>query len=242
MALERTMGIIKPEAVSKGYSGLILAAIEKAGLKIIDLRMETMTKTKAKGFYAVHKKRPFFERLITYMASGPVVLFVIEGDDAINRYRKLMGPTDATQAPKSTLRGKYGSTVTRNACHGSDGPDTAEFEITYTFGPKLLLKRKAVKKTAAKTSTSTTKAAAKTVTKAVPAAKKEAPKKRVCKSSTTKKETVKKETVKKPATKKTAARKSTAKKAPVKKEAPKKAAAKKAPAKKTATKKNAKKK
>ena len=221
MALERTMGIIKPEAVSKGYTGLILATIEKAGLKILDLRMETLTKARAKGFYAVHKKRPFYERLVNYMTTGPVVLFVLEGEDAISQYRKLMGPTDATQAPKSTLRGKFGSDITHNACHGSDGPDTADFEIGYIFGPKMQLKRKQVKK-----------AVLKAPAKKAPAEKKVAVKKAPAKKAPVeKKEAVKKAPAKKaPVEKKEAVKKAPAKKAPVeKKEAVKKAPAKKAP-------------
>ncbi len=131
--MERTLSIVKPDAVDAGNAGNILGMIEKAGLRIVAMKLVHLTKEQASGFYAVHKKRPFFKSLLKYITSGPVVISVLEGDDAIERYRKLMGPTDSTKAPKSTIRGKYGTDIEANACHGSDAPETAATEIAYFF-------------------------------------------------------------------------------------------------------------
>jgi len=133
MAIERTFGIVKPDAVAKGAVGGVIDMIEKAGLKVISLRMTLMSKPEAEGFYAVHKARPFFGGLIAFMTSGPCVVMGLEGENAIARYRDLMGPTDSKKAPAGTIRGQYGTDIEKNAVHGSDGPDTAKFELGYFF-------------------------------------------------------------------------------------------------------------
>ncbi|MGE4293224.1 MAG: nucleoside-diphosphate kinase [Desulfovibrio sp.] len=130
---ELTFSIIKPDAVAAGNIGNILQMISDSGLKIKATKMIHMTKGQAEGFYAVHKERPFFGELVEFMTSGPCVVSVLEGEDAIKRYRDLMGPTNSTQAPKGTIRGEYGTDIQNNACHGSDGPDTAKTEVAYFF-------------------------------------------------------------------------------------------------------------
>jgi nucleoside-diphosphate kinase len=133
MAIERTFGIVKPDAVAKGAIGGVIDTIEKGGLKVIGLRLTQLTEDKAQGFYAVHKERPFFKALVSFMTSGPAVLMALEGENAIARYRELMGPTDSKKAPAGTIRGQYGTDIEKNAVHGSDGPDTAKFELGYFF-------------------------------------------------------------------------------------------------------------
>lgn len=133
MATERTFGIIKPDAVAKGVVGGVIDKIEKSGLKIVGLRYEHMSDAQARGFYAVHKERPFFSALIAFMTSGPCVLMAIEGDDAVARYRALMGPTDSKKAPEGTLRAAFGTDIERNAVHGSDAVETARFELGWFF-------------------------------------------------------------------------------------------------------------
>jgi nucleoside-diphosphate kinase len=133
MAIERTFGIIKPDAVAKNAVGGTLEMIEQAGFKIVGLRLTRLSGPQAEGFYAVHKERPFFKSLVAFMTSGPCVLMALEREDAIKRYRELMGPTDATKAPAGTIRAKYGTDIEKNAVHGSDGPDTAKFELGYFF-------------------------------------------------------------------------------------------------------------
>jgi nucleoside-diphosphate kinase len=133
MAIERTFGIIKPDAVAKGAIGGVVDTLEKAGLKVVGLRYARLATAEAEGFYAVHKERPFFKALVGFMTSGPVVLMALEGENAIARYRELMGPTDSKKAPAGTLRQKYGTDIERNAVHGSDGPDTARFELGWFF-------------------------------------------------------------------------------------------------------------
>jgi nucleoside-diphosphate kinase len=133
MAIERTFGIIKPDAVAKGVIGGVIDLLEKGGIKVVALRQERLSVAQAEGFYAVHKARPFFGGLIAFMTSGPAVLMALEGENAIARYRELMGPTDSTKAPKGTLRGNFGTDIEKNAVHGSDGPDTAKFELSYFF-------------------------------------------------------------------------------------------------------------
>ncbi|WP_022662925.1 nucleoside-diphosphate kinase [Paucidesulfovibrio longus] len=130
---ELTFSIIKPDAVAAGNIGNILQMISDSGLKIKATKMIHMTKAQAEGFYAVHSERPFFGELVEFMTSGPCVVSVLEGEDAIKRYRDLMGPTNSTQAPKGTIRGEYGTDIQNNACHGSDGPDTAKTEVAYFF-------------------------------------------------------------------------------------------------------------
>ena len=133
MALERTFGIVKPDAVAKGAIGGVIDMIEKFGLKIIGLRLLRLSGTEAETFYAVHKERPFYRDLVKFMTSGPVVVMAIEGENAIARYREVMGPTDSRKAPEGTIRQKYGSDIERNAVHGSDAADTAQVEIAFFF-------------------------------------------------------------------------------------------------------------
>ncbi|MCD6499127.1 MAG: nucleoside-diphosphate kinase [Deltaproteobacteria bacterium] len=133
MEVERTLGLIKPDAYAKGVVGRILARAEEAGLTIVALKTVHWTRDEAAGFYAVHKERPFFGSLVEYMTSGPVVAVLFEGPDAIKKWRDLMGPTDATKAPTGTLRGDYGTSIEANATHGSDASETAAFEIGYLF-------------------------------------------------------------------------------------------------------------
>jgi nucleoside-diphosphate kinase len=133
MAVERTLSIIKPDAVEKNTVGAILKAIQDSGLRVVALKMVRLTEQQARGFYAVHKARPFYADLVKFMTSGPVVVGVLEGEGAIARWRELMGPTDSTKAPKGTIRGDFGTDVERNASHGSDAPETARLEIPYFF-------------------------------------------------------------------------------------------------------------
>ena len=133
MAIERTFAIVKPDAVAKNAVGAIIAAIEHAGLRIVGLRYLRMSQAQAEGFYAVHRQRPFFRDLVTFMTSGPAVVMALEGDNAILRWRELRGPTDATKAPAGTIRASFGTNIERNAVHGSDGPDTARFELGWFF-------------------------------------------------------------------------------------------------------------
>jgi nucleoside-diphosphate kinase len=131
---ERTLSIIKPDAVKKNAIGDILRRFENAGLKIVAAKMLTLSKTEAQGFYAVHKERPFFENLTSFMSSGPVLVSVLEGEDAIQTNRRLMGATDPAKADAGTIRKDWATDVEKNAVHGSDGPDTAKWEIAYFFG------------------------------------------------------------------------------------------------------------
>jgi nucleoside-diphosphate kinase len=133
MAIERTFGIVKPDAVEKGAIGGVVDMIEKAGLKIVGLRLLRMSDAQARAFYAVHKERPFFGDLVKFMTSGPCVVMAIDGEDAVRRYREVMGPTDSTKAPAGTIRNRYGTNIERNAVHGSDGPDTAKAEVSFFF-------------------------------------------------------------------------------------------------------------
>ncbi|MCK6508923.1 nucleoside-diphosphate kinase [Myxococcota bacterium] len=133
MTMQRTFSIIKPDAFAKGAIGDILRMIEASGLKIIATKTLRMTKSQAEGFYAVHKERSFFGELVTFMSSGPVVVSVLEGDNAVLRYRDLMGPTDSTKAAPNTIRGTHGTNIERNAVHGSDSPENAVIEINYFF-------------------------------------------------------------------------------------------------------------
>ncbi len=131
--VERTFGIIKPDAVAKGAVGGVIDLVERGGLRIVALRMTRLDFRQAESFYAVHKARPFFADLVKFMTSGPCVVMAIEGENAIARYRELMGPTDSKKAPPGTIRAKYGTDIERNAVHGSDGPDTARFELSFFF-------------------------------------------------------------------------------------------------------------
>jgi len=133
MAIERTFGIVKPDAVAKGAIGGVIDMIEKAGLKIVGLRQGKLGDSQARSFYAVHKDRPFYADLVRFMTSGPCVVMAIEGDNAIGRYREVMGPTDSKKAPEGTIRNRYGTDIERNAVHGSDGPETAKGELAFFF-------------------------------------------------------------------------------------------------------------
>ncbi|KPK13531.1 MAG: hypothetical protein AMJ62_14850 [Myxococcales bacterium SG8_38] len=139
MAVERTLSIIKPDAVEQNNVGNILAMIQAAGLKILGLRMLHLTRRQAEGFYEVHKARPFFGELVEFMTRGPVVVSALEGEDAVARYRKLMGATSPADAEKGTIRKLYGSDVGENACHGSDSVENGAIEVAYFF-PEYLLK------------------------------------------------------------------------------------------------------
>jgi nucleoside-diphosphate kinase len=130
---ERTFGIVKPDAVEKNAVGGVIEMIEQAGLKIVGLRLVKISETQARAFYAVHKERPFFSDLVRFMTSGPAVVMAIEGENAVTRYREVMGPTDSKKAPAGTIRNKYGTNIERNAVHGSDGPDTARAELAFFF-------------------------------------------------------------------------------------------------------------
>jgi nucleoside-diphosphate kinase len=133
MALERTLSIIKPDAVRKNAIGQILARFEAAGLRIVGARMMHLSRAQAEGFYAVHRGRPFFADLVEFMTSGPVLIQVLEGESAIAKNRELMGATDPKKAAKGTLRADFAESIDANAVHGSDGPDTARTEIAYFF-------------------------------------------------------------------------------------------------------------
>jgi nucleoside-diphosphate kinase len=133
MALERTLSIIKPDAVAKNVIGQILSRFEAKGLQIVAAKMLHLSREQAEGFYAVHKERPFFNDLVEFMISGPVVVQVLEGEDAIASNREVMGATDPQKAEPGTIRADFAKTVDENAVHGSDAPETAAVEIRYFF-------------------------------------------------------------------------------------------------------------
>lgn len=133
MAVERTLSIVKPDAVENHHIGNVVAHIEGAGLKVVAMKMTRLTKNQAEGFYHVHRERPFFGSLVEYMTSGPVVVMILEGENAIQRYREIMGATNPANAAEGTIRKLYGESIERNAVHGSDAPDTAAFETGYFF-------------------------------------------------------------------------------------------------------------
>jgi nucleoside-diphosphate kinase len=133
MALERTLSIIKPDAVKKNAIGKILARFEAAGLRIVAARMMHLSREQAEGFYAVHRQRPFFRDLVQFMTSGPVLIQVLEGENAIAKNRELMGATDPKKAERGTIRADFAESIDANAVHGSDSPDTARMEVAYFF-------------------------------------------------------------------------------------------------------------
>lgn len=139
--MERTLSIIKPDAVSKNVIGAIYSRFEQAGLKVVAAKMKHLSKAEAEGFYAVHKERPFFPDLVAFMSSGPVMIQVLEGPDAIAKNRELMGATDPAQAAPGTIRADFADSIDANAVHGSDGPDTAAEEIEYFFAAAELCPR-----------------------------------------------------------------------------------------------------
>lgn len=133
MSTERTLAIIKPDAVRAGNAGKIITMIEDAGFTIANMKKTRLSGDQAGGFYYVHKERPFFGELVEFMTSGPVILMVLERENAIKAWRDLMGPTDSTKAGPDTVRGQFGTDIGSNASHGSDAPETAAFETSYFF-------------------------------------------------------------------------------------------------------------
>ncbi|HJN52284.1 MAG: nucleoside-diphosphate kinase [Pseudomonadales bacterium] len=141
MSIERTLSIIKPDAVAKNVIGNIVSRFEQAGLRVVAARMERLTETQAKGFYAEHDGKPFYQDLVAYMTSGPVVLQVLEGSNAIDLNRELMGATDPTEAEKGTIRADFAKSIDANAVHGSDSPKSAEREVAFFFGAEQICPR-----------------------------------------------------------------------------------------------------
>jgi nucleoside-diphosphate kinase len=133
MSLERTLSIIKPDAVEKHRIGAIIERLEKEGFKISAMKRMHLTLAEARGFYAVHRERPFFDELTKFMSRGPIVVMVLEGENAIQKYRDVIGATDPKKAAEGTLRRSYGADVGENALHGSDSPETAQNEVSYFF-------------------------------------------------------------------------------------------------------------
>lgn len=141
MAIERTFSIVKPDAVARNVIGEIYARFEKAGLRIVAAKMLHLTRQQAEGFYAVHKDRPFFKDLVSFMTSGPVMVQVLEGENAVAKNRDIMGATNPKDAKPGTIRADFAKTIDENAVHGSDGPDTAKAEIAYFFSGTELCPR-----------------------------------------------------------------------------------------------------
>ena len=135
MPIERTLVIVKPDAMTKGVAGEIISRFEKAGLKILAAKMVHLTKEQAAGFYTIHKDRPFYASLCTFMMSGPCLPMVLEGENAVNRVRELMGETDPAKAAPGTIRRDFAASIEANVVHGSDSPESAAFEIPYFFEP-----------------------------------------------------------------------------------------------------------
>ncbi len=133
MAIEQTLSIVKPDAVAKNVIGEIYSRFEKSGLRIVAARMLHLTKQQAEGFYAVHKERPFYNDLVAFMTSGPVIVQVLEGEDAIVQNREIMGATNPAEADQGTIRADFATNVEENAVHGSDAPETARDEIAFFF-------------------------------------------------------------------------------------------------------------
>lgn len=131
--MQRTFAVIKPDAFAAGSQGAIVARIQESGLKVVAMKTLHLSEGQAKGFYHVHSERPFFGDLVKFMTEGPILAMVLEGENAITRWRDLMGPTNAKDAPAETLRGQFGTDIERNAVHGSDAEETAAFEIGYFF-------------------------------------------------------------------------------------------------------------
>lgn len=142
MAVERTISIIKPDAVAKNVIGEIYARFEKADLKIVAAKMKQLSQEEAEGFYAVHKERPFFNDLVSFMISGPVMIQVLEGEDAITKNRDIMGATNPKEAAPGTIRADFAESIDENAVHGSDAPETAKEEIAHFFSDDEICPRK----------------------------------------------------------------------------------------------------
>jgi nucleoside-diphosphate kinase len=141
MALERTLSIVKPDAVGKNHIGDIISRFEKAGLRVVAAKMKHLTQKDAEGFYAVHKERPFFKDLVGFMITGPVLIMVLEGENAIAKNRDIMGATDPKKAAPGTIRADFAKTIDENAVHGSDSPENAKIEISYFFKPEEVITR-----------------------------------------------------------------------------------------------------
>jgi nucleoside-diphosphate kinase len=141
MTLERTLSILKPDAVGKNHIGDIIARFEKAGLKVIAAKMIHLSQNEAEGFYAVHKGRPFFKDLVSFMITGPVLIMVLEGEEAIAKNRDIMGATDPQKAAKGTIRADFAKTIDENCVHGSDATETAKTEIAYFFSAREICPR-----------------------------------------------------------------------------------------------------
>lgn len=139
MAIERTLSLIKPDAVSKNVAGEIIATIQKAGLAVRGVKMLRLTVPQARAFYAVHRERPFYESLVKFMTEGPILAMVLEGEGAIARYREIMGATNPANAAPGTIRKLFAESVERNACHGSDAPETARTEVAFMFAESELV-------------------------------------------------------------------------------------------------------
>ena len=139
MSVERTFSIIKPDAVAASQAGEILAMLQKAGFKILAMRMTRLSEAQAQGFYAVHKERPFFEGLVKFMTEGPIVVMALEREDAIKKLREVMGATNPANAAEGTIRKRFAANIERNCIHGSDAPETAEQELRFFFTTSDLL-------------------------------------------------------------------------------------------------------
>ncbi len=139
MSKERTLSIIKPDAVKKNCTGKIIAMLEENGLRAVALKRLRLTPERAKAFYAVHKERPFYSSLVEFMSSGPVIVQVLEGENAITRNREIMGATDPANAAAGTIRAQFAASVEQNAVHGSDAPETAKEEIAFFFTPEEII-------------------------------------------------------------------------------------------------------
>jgi nucleoside-diphosphate kinase len=141
LAVERTLSIIKPDAVARDLIGQIYSRFERAGLRIVAAKMVHLSRNQAEGFYAVHKTRPFFNDLVKFMTSGPMMVQVLEGEDAVAKHREVMGATNPKDAALGTIRADFAKSIEENAVHGSDGPDTASAEIEYFFTPAEIHRR-----------------------------------------------------------------------------------------------------
>jgi nucleoside-diphosphate kinase len=139
MPIQRTFSIIKPDAVAAGQAGEILAIIQSAGFKVLGLRMTRLSDMQARGFYAVHKERPFFEGLVKFMTEGPIIVMALEREDAILKLREVMGATNPEKAAEGTIRKRFAANIERNCIHGSDAPETAETELKFFFSTANLL-------------------------------------------------------------------------------------------------------
>jgi nucleoside-diphosphate kinase len=139
MSVQRTFSIIKPDAVAAGQAGEILAMIQKAGFRVLGLRMTRLSETQAQGFYAVHRERPFFDGLVKFMTEGPIIVMALERDNAILGLREVMGATNPANAAEGTIRKRFAANIERNCIHGSDAPETAETELRFFFSTAELI-------------------------------------------------------------------------------------------------------